>query len=107
MSPRGRASRPARSRAGGATPSTPPPHLWGEAAPSRKVVLGKFSQQCAGSDLARAQWLAATFKITLDEARANDSNVLARACDGGHLHIAKWLVAMFKLMTQDVRGRHC
>ena len=40
-----------------------------------------------------ARWLAATFGLGAEDARADDNYALCWACANGHLAVAQWLVA--------------
>jgi hypothetical protein len=50
-----------------------------------------------------AKWLVGYFKLSAEDARADENYALHVACAYGRLDIAKWLVATFSLTEDDAR----
>ncbi len=49
-----------------------------------------------------AQWLAATFGLGADDARAADNDALRGACRNSHPEVARWLVAFGEYTREEV-----
>jgi hypothetical protein len=63
-----------------------------------------FRESCSGGHLGVAKWLASTFNLTADDARADDNYALRHICEDGHLAEAEWLVSTFNLTANDARA---
>jgi hypothetical protein len=59
---------------------------------------------CAGGQLAAAEWLARTFRLTAVDARSGDNHALRLSCANGHLAVAQWLSLTFQLTPDDARS---
>ena len=53
-----------------------------------------------------AQWLAAHFGTTADDARITNNWALRTACERGYLKTAQWLASHFGLSPEDARANH-
>ena len=70
----------------------------------REDVNIRFTACCGSGNMEAAQWLAAAFALTAEDARAGENHALQRACTYGHLEVARWLVATFGLTAEDARA---
>ena len=62
------------------------PEAWADVARDAKIKSLRCA--CQNGNLLSAQWLAYTFKLTAEDARADCNSALHHACMNGHLLVA-------------------
>jgi hypothetical protein len=69
---------------------------------AKGVTLAKA---CMGGHLDVCRWLTETFRLTAEDARANDNYAFRRAAEIGHLAVCQWLAERFHLTAEDARDK--